>query len=251
MTVNDQVSVGAQLRAARDAARYSIENIADRTYIRPSVITDLENDKFDSAGGLAYARGHVRTIAKILNLDVDAITADFEALTNVQERPMIDLLTENKAAHEKGELSKISYKTMSAVAVGVVALLVLVPTVSSLFHSSAKKVVVASKPSTTTPATGSNGVATVATKLTDVTIVVTGVTGSSWVGVSDSAGAQVYSGRISVGASQTFTNSQPLNIVIGNAGAVNLVVNGKDLGTPGAVGEVVHLQFAPGTSSQG
>jgi len=43
--VNEQVSVGAQLRAARDNARYSIEEIADRTYIRPTVIKDLEEDK--------------------------------------------------------------------------------------------------------------------------------------------------------------------------------------------------------------
>ena len=249
--MNEQVSVGAQLRAARDNARYSIEEIADRTYIHPTVIKDLEEDKFDSAGGLAYARGHVRTIAKILNLDVDAITQDFETLTNVQERPMIDLLTENKAAHEKGELPKFSYKTMSAVAAGVVALLILVPTVASLFHSNGKKIVVAAKPSTSSSVTNNQGVATVATKSSDVNIVVTGVAGSSWVGVTDSAGAQVYSGRISVGTSQTFTNSQPLNIVIGNAGAVNLVVNGKDLGTPGAIGEVVHLQFGPGASSQG
>jgi len=249
--VNEQVSVGAQLRAARDNARYSIEDIADRTYIRPTVIKDLEEDKFDSAGGLAYAKGHIRLIAKILNLDVDAITQDFETLTNVQERPMIDLLTENKAAHEKGELPKISYKAMSAVAAGVVLLLILVPTISSLFHANTKKIVVAAKPSTSSSVTNNQGVATVATKSSDVSIVVTGVAGSSWVGVTDSAGAQVYSGRISVGTSQTFTNSQPLNIVIGNAGAVNLVVNGKDLGAPGAIGEVVHLQFGPGASSQG
>jgi cytoskeletal protein RodZ len=249
--VNEQVSVGAQLRAARDNARYSIEDIADRTYIRPTVIKDLEEDKFDSAGGLAYAKGHIRLIAKILNLDVDAITQDFETLTNVQERPMIDLLTENKAAHEKGELPKISYKAMSAVAAGVVLLLILVPTISSLFHANTKKIVVAAKPSTSSSVTNNQGVATVATKSSDVSIVVTGVAGSSWVGVTDSAGAKVYSGRISVGTSQTFTNSQPLNIVIGNAGAVNLVVNGKDLGAPGAIGEVVHLQFGPGASSQG
>ena len=249
--MNEQVSVGAQLRAARDNARYSIEDIADRTYIRPTVIKDLEEDKFDSAGGLAYAKGHIRLIAKILNLDVDAITQDFETLTNVQERPMIDLLTENKAAHEKGELPKISYKAMSAVAAGVVLLLILVPTISSLFHANTKKIVVAAKPSTSSSVTNNQGVATVATKSSDVSIVVTGVAGSSWVGVTDSAGAKVYSGRISVGTSQTFTNSQPLNIVIGNAGAVNLVVNGKDLGAPGAIGEVVHLQFGPGASSQG
>jgi hypothetical protein len=91
----------------------------------------------------------------------------------------------------------------------------------------------------------------VATKTTGVSVVLTGVNGQSWVGIQDAAGAQVFSGRITKGQSQTFTDSQLLNLTIGNAGAVNLVVNGKDLGTPGGVGEVVHLSFTPDQSNQG
>jgi hypothetical protein len=34
--------------------------------------------------------------------------------------------------------------------------------------------------------------------------------------------------------------------VIGNAGAVDLRVNGTDLGSPGGSGEVVRLEFGPG-----
>ena len=62
---------------------------------------------------------------------------------------------------------------------------------------------------------------------------------------------QVFNGRILKGQSQTFTDAQLLNLTIGNAGAVNLVVNGRDLGTPGGVGEVVHLSFTPDQSNQG
>jgi len=34
-----------------------------------------------------------------------------------------------------------------------------------------------------------------------------------------------------------------IRAVIGNAGAVKLILNGKDLGVPGAQGEVIRLDF--------
>ena len=59
------MTVGTSLRNARVTAKFSIQKVSDETRIRVNVITDLENDKFDSAGGIAYARGHIRTIAKL------------------------------------------------------------------------------------------------------------------------------------------------------------------------------------------
>ena len=82
-------------------------------------------------------------------------------------------------------------------------------------------------------------------------MVLTGTSGKSWVGIQDSSGAQVFSGSISAGESKTFTDSTQLQVVIGNAGAVSLNVNGKDLGTSGPVGEVVHLSFDQNGSTQG
>jgi hypothetical protein len=38
-------------------------------------------------------------------------------------------------------------------------------------------------------------------------------------------------------------------LVIGNAGAVSLKVNGEELGVPGKIGEVVRLEFGPQASS--
>jgi hypothetical protein len=43
----------------------------------------------------------------------------------------------------------------------------------------------------------------------------------------------------------TFTDNQLLYLVIGNAGAIQLIVNGEDLGVPGKVGEVLRLEFGP------
>jgi hypothetical protein len=39
--------------------------------------------------------------------------------------------------------------------------------------------------------------------------------------------------------------------VVGNAGAVQLFVNGKDIGAAGSNGQVAHLTYTPGDPTQG
>ena len=147
---------------------------------------------------------------------------------------------------QKPAKRNISYKTLGIAAGLVVVLSVALPAALS-FTKGHKSISV--EQSASSDKSGPSNV--VATKSSNVVVVVTGATGRSWVGIQDSAGNQVYSGRISVGSSQTFTDSQLLYVTIGNAGAVNLNVNGKDLGTPGNVGEVVHLSFGPTQSNKG
>jgi hypothetical protein len=63
--------------------------------------------------------------------------------------------------------------------------------------------------------------------------------------VQDSSNTQIFSGIVNKGSSQSFTDPAQLQLAIGNAGGVDLVVNGKDLGAPGGIGQVVHLTFTP------
>ncbi len=49
------MSVGILLRQARESAGMSIEELSETTCIRRTIIKDLENDDFQSSGGLAYA----------------------------------------------------------------------------------------------------------------------------------------------------------------------------------------------------
>jgi cytoskeleton protein RodZ len=251
------VTVGLSLRNARVNAKFSIQKVSDETRIRVNVITDLENDKFDSSGGIAYARGHIRTIAKLVGADADALIAEMETTTGEIDRPMIDLLSENFATSIPRETPRVSYKTMSMVAAVVVGALIIVPAVSSMMsHSTAKKstaVVALSQTPTPSSATTAPPVIDplVATKSSGVIVIVTASTGTTWLGVTDSTGAQQFSGRLGKGQTHTFTENQLLRLVIGNAGAVNLTVNGQNIGSPGAIGEVVHLEFGPGAPSQG
>ena len=253
------MSVGVLLRQARESVGMSIEELSEITSVRRRVITDLESDMFDSSGGLAYARGHIRIIAKALHANSELLVEEFNVMNQDFNRPMIELLTENSVTPVLRSESKVSFTLMAKAAAVIVALLIAVPTAASFIHSPKKvtpKVPISNSSAQSGSATSTTGNApagstAVATKSSPVAVVISANAGSTWLAVSDSSGAQLFSGMLTRGSSRSFDDSQLINLTIGNAGAVDLNVNGKDSGTPGATGEVLHLQFGPGAPSQG
>ena len=242
--MSDHQSLGGVIRSTRENSGYSYSDLEQSTKIPKYILKDIEQDKFDSAGGNTYARGHIRTLAKFLKADSEKWLSRFEEQNSEIDRSMSDLLIENNVTPAQPEKRNISYKTLGIAAGIVVVLTIAVPALMSFTNSSD------SSSSTNSNQSGAPSSA-VATKTSGVVVTISGVSDKSWVGIQDAAGVQVFSGRIAIGQSQTFSNPQQLNVIIGNAGAVNLKVNGKDLGTPGAIGEVVRLSFSPNQSSQG
>ena len=62
-------------------------------------------------------------------------------------------------------------------------------------------------------------------------------------GISNLDGQVIFNGQITEEQVVTFNDPKVLKVVIGNAGAVKLNLNGTDLGVAGADGEVVRLDF--------
>jgi len=71
-------------------------------------------------------------------------------------------------------------------------------------------------------------------------------TGDSWVSVRDASGRTMFTGLLSKGDARRFSDGHGLRLTLGNAGAVQLTVNGKALGSAGGRGQVVRLHFGPG-----
>jgi len=239
------MSLGSALKSARTAAGLSVEELAARTRIRGALIKELENDNFVNCGGDTYARGHIRTIARILEIDGAQLLSEFTESFAPEERPMMDLLVENSAARPPREKKPISWKALSGIAASIVVIVASVQFVVVINKSNEVVKPVALQSTT------KNEAPVVATKTTGVNLILTGVSGVSWVGIFDSSNNQIYSGRISSGKSQVFTDGQSLYVVIGNAGVINVNLNGSDLGVTGAIGEVVRMQFTPTGSTQG
>jgi len=247
------MTVGAYLREARESAGYSIEEISSLTRIRPTVIKDLEAERFESSGGTAYARGHIRTIAKILDTDLDRLLIAFEELTDVNTRPMIELLEENNATSMRSrEKVTIAPKKLIAAASIIAGIAIIVPSAIAISKKVDQKSitttsVMAKKQSKAIshPASPANPRATSSVIPSAHSVEIVASHGTSWLSVTDASGAQLFSGKLSNGASQSFDPTNGLAMIIGNAGAVAVSVNGKDQGPIGATGEVKSLTFAP------
>lgn len=101
------------------------------------------------------------------------------------------------------------------------------------------------------PAASSSAAPVVAFTGVRVRIAVTGA--KSWVRVTDLSGARkmLYQGVLQRGTIRDFTATSKMSVTFGDAGAVALTVNGRELGAPGGRGEVVTLPFVPGDPGAG
>ncbi|WP_220794344.1 helix-turn-helix domain-containing protein [Nocardioides pelophilus] len=70
--------IGPQLEAARQRLRLTVDQLSERTRIRPHVIEAIEVDDFGSCGGDFYARGHLRTLARVLGIDAGPLVAAYD-----------------------------------------------------------------------------------------------------------------------------------------------------------------------------
>ena len=236
------MSLGSSLREVRKSSGYSIAELSARTRIPESVIEDLEQDNFSTCGGAAYARGHIRNIANICGADVENLLSLFESQTIPLNKSIRELLNDNNVTKPKAIKRPMSWKSLAGVLTGLVGLALFGGFIISSSNSPQTN-----SPTTTVP---SSETGPVASRTDGVEVTLLGVNGLSWVAVSDSTGTTLYSGRIRQGESKTFTDNQLIYLVLGNAGAIDLIVNGEKLGTAGEVGEVVRLEFGPQAISQ-
>jgi len=236
----------SSLQQAREAAGLTVEQISSLTNVRVGVIKDLENNSVEVCGGVAYARGHIRSIVKAINtktskalqVDADVLVAELEASQNTESKKIIDQLAANNVADKPKEKKRMRFGTLAsisaaALSIGFVAQIAInnVSAVSESITSVSVKKPSAQESSTTI------------TVPAGVNLVLTGINGHSWVGLTNENGESVFNGQISAGQIATFNDPNLLRAVIGNAGAVKLNVNGSELGVAGAEGEVVRLEF--------
>ena len=71
------MSVGSRLEQARVAAGLSLDDLAQISKLRASIVRAMEAGDFSHCGGLVYARGQLRALAPVLNLDPDALISEF------------------------------------------------------------------------------------------------------------------------------------------------------------------------------
>ena len=243
------MSLGSSITQARKSAGLSIEDLSASTNIRTALLKEIESDNFANCGGETYARGHIRNIAMKLGVDPLIYIAAFEDEQMHTDRSMKELLVENSVMRQPEEARKVSWKVLATISV------------SSLFIVGLAQIIISNTASVEIPepiasitATESATPSPEATEATPteqatvstgegVELVISASRAKSWLFVSDATGRTLFSGQMSRGSSKTFRTDVSLNVKIGNAGGVDLTVNGKKVDSIGVDGEVVSVSY--------
>ena len=251
------MSLGSVIRQARIDAGLSIDDLSERTSIRAGLLKEIESDDFTKCGGETYARGHLRNIAPLIKMDSQLLLELYENEQSSQPRRIQEMLAENNVMTNPIDKKTISWKTLAGISLSTLALLAAVQIIISNSKTTTvtNPEVVASESATPQPSVTSEAEPTPAATSTPsvvrdtyssgtgVSVSVTAVRANSWLFVSDSNGTTLYSGQVRNGQKLNFSATTRISLKVGNAGAVDVSVNGKAAQQIGDEGEVVTVSY--------
>jgi cytoskeleton protein RodZ len=256
-------SIGERLRAGRERAGLSAAATAEKLHLDIKVIEALEADRFAELGASVYVRGHLRRYADFVG---EAGVELVQAYTAKQAQPPPPDLTQVPQAERRADPRRLISPLVGLGGALVLALAiwwVLATPRTGGSASTTAPAVAAARPAPTTatdPAPSAGGVVATAAPAPGVRVVdaktagaqptapsptTTGdatqqrdapprntrltleLNGESWVEVYDSRGERLFYDVASAGSVQAIEGRPPLRVVLGNAGAVAVQVDGQ------------------------
>jgi len=259
--------IGDILKKEREKQKLSLQDVEQGTSIRAVYLEALENGEYDKLPGEVYAKGFIKNYGNFLELNGEELVRKFIIeITPVAAEPETpqpeNNISENQIAAPNigqkyqnqqniDEEPKNDSKKYLAAAVALVAILL-----GGIFyafsgsdsegvevaHKSNPPAVTENKTVTPAPQPVAPPPAPVATPVNDVNIKAT-FSDDCWTRVTVD-GDLVFEGMINAGQTFDWKGTQSVNILLGNAGAAQIIMNGQNIGTIGGDGDVVERTFA-------
>ncbi|MFI9274813.1 helix-turn-helix domain-containing protein [Kitasatospora sp. NPDC052896] len=256
-------SIGRTLATARLNAGLTVDEVSVATRVRVPIVHAIEEDDFTRCGGDFYVRGHLRALARAVGTDGDALIARYQATHTDEPIPLapVAALEARRIRADHGGRPNWTIAMVLAI-LAVIALIgfnlltgkphrIAAGSINAPSPSAAASAPAASPAGNQPPAPTSSAAPIAAAPADKVTVKLVAETGTSWVTAMDGSGNSLFQNNLDEGKDQTFTDPKQIKLVIGNASAVHLYVNGKDLGAAGKDGEVAHLTYTPGDPQAG
>jgi len=245
-------TIGEALTSAREAQGKSIEDAATATHIRSSYLEALEAERFEDLGGHVYAKGFLRSYAGWLGIDPAPLVAEYRELERAEVKVVERVPTGigNLGYRQRSP----NWLVVGLVAGGILVLAVLYQLLSPsggdrndpglLARAPAATATTAPTTRSTTPTSTTGPVATNGVEL------VLRYLAPSWT-VVEADGKVVFRGTPTAKEQRRFSADRLIKITLGNAGGVQLTVNGRKLGIAGSSGSILRRSFKPGEPPAG
>jgi len=241
--------LGDEFRAAREARHLSLSDVSEQIHIRSVYLEAIENDD-PSFSAPVYVRGFVRTYARFLGLDAEQTVAHLNigtaATASGSREPVVVAARPTRNRPTAGQAT--ARRPTPWLALAALAATILVGFVAyrylALQRSESATTGAAIASATPAPAASVTRVAEAPVRRRTPVAVRTlqvRLTADSWLSVKVD-GAAVLEGIAKAGTVKTF-HGKNVALRAGNAGGVDLTLNGKKLGAMGATGAVVERQL--------
>ena len=233
--------VGVVLAAARTRLGLSVDQLADRTRIRPHVIEAIEVDQFESCGGDFYARGHLHTLARVLGVEAAPLLEAYDeryADAPIDARRVFEAELATSAGGVRGAGGGLNWSVLVAVVMAVV-----------LVWSVTRLVMDGPNPTSVQPVlngspNNSKGSLAGSTTSTAVPVSLTAVTGGARVIVRDGKQQVVFDQQLAFMQTAELDVVPPVRIS-STDGGLQVSVDDVDQGALGATGKKAQETFVP------
>lgn len=237
------MSIGDALAQARSQAGLTMTQVSQRTCIRETIVRGIEHDDFSACGGDFYARGHIRSIARVVGIDSEPLIHEYDtthgAPQAIRAADVFEPATPIKLKERRSPNWSLAMIIVLALVVGYGVYRAVAAVTSPGGHAA-----VAAPPSHHPSAAPSTPAPTPTHVSHTVVIRLTAIE-DCWVEFTTPAGGYLSQDYVVGGSSMTWTFHRNVTMQIGNPGGILLTVNGKNLGRPGSVGQPVTLSFGP------
>ncbi|MFB4311044.1 helix-turn-helix domain-containing protein [Actinomadura sp. GTD37] len=241
------MSIGETLAEERERAGLSVTQVSLQTRIRETVIRGMEADDFSACGGNFYARGHIRSISRVIGIDPEPLVAEFDKAHGGAPQPVSAVSAfEPEQPIAFRERKAPNWSAAMALALALVVIYGVVQLVGPGDRGEQRTArQVAGTPAPSSPAASAppkTGAPVAEAPRTEVVVRVE-AKHTTWLNVIGDKGRTLFIGTLHEGDQKDFTAKKKVKLVVGVGGSVNLTVNGKDIGSPGKGKGVQRLSF--------
>ncbi|MFG1943535.1 helix-turn-helix domain-containing protein [Nonomuraea sp. NPDC048826] len=236
------------LAAARQSSGLTVEQLSQVTRIREVIIKAVERDAFAESGSDFYIRGHVKTIARAVGLDPEAVVHRFDQEYGGAPQPVrASAVFQTDRMIKMAERRGPGWTTALAVALAVVVVFGVVKVLGGA--SDQVRTAGGERPAASVPPNSPFTEApppAVAMARKNTVVVTVEAKRRARMTIRDAKGRELFDGSLKAGRIATWRAQSRIDLEVGDAGAVWVQVNGKKLGAIGERGQTVRRSFVPG-----
>lgn len=235
--------IGPRIAHARDMLDMSIEELSQRTRIRPHVLEAIEQDDFGPCGGDFYARGHLTAISRVLGLNLEPLMKDYDeryAHGPINARRVFEA---ELATGLSGGMRATLGGPRWSLLVGAVLCLTMVWGLARLVSGDPEQHLAAPPAASETAGLAANHEPITSPLMKTTPMTVKAAFAAAHVVVRDRTGRILWSGDLGMGKQRRVVGLAPFKVESDNAGAVEVTVKGEARGTLGTAGQPGSKRF--------